>query len=79
LPKPGVDAVGGLVAARELLDDVARGADALARGVGQSDALALVRDRNQIVQRHRGPVQFDHSMVRLRGRSKVTIRLTSET
>ncbi len=56
LAEAGVDAVGRLVALREAVDDGPRRAHALARGISQSDRLAVVRDGNEVIQRQGSPI-----------------------
>ena len=46
----GVDPVGGIVVMRELVDDLARGADARTGAAGQLRRLEVVGDRDELLE-----------------------------
>jgi hypothetical protein len=57
----GVDAVGGCLAPRVVVHDVARRADSRTRAVGDRDGRLRVRDGHEVVERERGAVEENHA------------------
>ena len=60
VPEAGVDAVGRLVAMREVVDDCSRRSHALPRGLAQGNRVVVERDRNQSIECQRLTVKLNH-------------------